>query len=428
MSGHTTIRCPKCGAQGAERCATATGLDHLARTRAWVATQDSDSGPTKQEATAMGVSIERVCVRCGRRGVQQYVPARQDGTPAVTGESWVCANDRACRRRTADRTVNDETDTTAEVARVLAETSPCIWSIADPEHPYGEDFCLDDHPDKHPGVGFCWVLPTKQAKALAEAGLLAEEDTGTELLTREREDMLRDLHARYHDEVGNLLGRDECGWEGCEFWDAAESAVEQMGRAGLLRDDASKHVGKLPGTLYVQIEVTPHEWATRGQGWEVWNEATPQQAVQVLRDAADRWAREYGLEEPAAADDCGSCGACDPGLVLAGEPTGFPSRMSVCPDCGNKRCPRAADHRKWKCSGSNAVGQVGVPAEDSPAPRDGAYTPAQHYEDGVIHLDEPVSWPLGGTFDPEHVRAAAREIAKTGYYASPEANEEADRG
>lgn len=32
---------------------------------------------------------------------------------------------------------------------------------------------------------------------------------------------LRDLHARWHDQKGNLLGREACGWESCEFWDAA---------------------------------------------------------------------------------------------------------------------------------------------------------------------------------------------------------------
>lgn len=30
----------------------------------------------------------------------------------------------------------------------------------------------------------------------------------------------------------------------------------------------------------------------------------------------------------------------------------------VCPDCGNKRCPRATDHN-FKCTGSNAPDQPG---------------------------------------------------------------------
>lgn len=36
--------------------------------------------------------------------------------------------------------------------------------------------------------------------------------------------------------------------------------------------------------------------------------------------------------------------------------------MILCPDCGNKRCPKAQNHI-YKCTGSNAVGQVGEVAE-----------------------------------------------------------------
>lgn len=32
--------------------------------------------------------------------------------------------------------------------------------------------------------------------------------------------------------------------------------------------------------------------------------------------------------------------------------------MILCPNCGNKRCPKASDHRML-CSGSNAPGQAG---------------------------------------------------------------------
>jgi hypothetical protein len=34
------------------------------------------------------------------------------------------------------------------------------------------------------------------------------------------------------------------------------------------------------------------------------------------------------------------------------------ARMVLCPECGNKRCPKANDHRN-KCSGSNEPGQRG---------------------------------------------------------------------
>ena len=33
-------------------------------------------------------------------------------------------------------------------------------------------------------------------------------------------------------------------------------------------------------------------------------------------------------------------------------------RMIVCQECGNKRCPKASDHR-LACTGSNAPGQAG---------------------------------------------------------------------
>ena len=45
------------------------------------------------------------------------------------------------------------------------------------------------------------------------------------------------------------------------------------------------------------------------------------------------------------------------------------TRMALCPVCGFKRCPGAADHRN-RCTGSNAVGQPGslYPAPEKPEP------------------------------------------------------------
>lgn len=45
------------------------------------------------------------------------------------------------------------------------------------------------------------------------------------------------------------------------------------------------------------------------------------------------------------------CSTCRP--VVFGD-----MRMVLCPECGNKRCPRATDHRN-ACSGSNELGQAG---------------------------------------------------------------------
>ena len=36
----------------------------------------------------------------------------------------------------------------------------------------------------------------------------------------------------------------------------------------------------------------------------------------------------------------------------------IPNNMILCPDCANKRCPKATDHR-WLCTYSNDAGQVG---------------------------------------------------------------------
>ncbi|WP_419637208.1 hypothetical protein, partial [Thiolapillus sp.] len=35
-----------------------------------------------------------------------------------------------------------------------------------------------------------------------------------------------------------------------------------------------------------------------------------------------------------------------------------PTKMILCPECGNKRCPHASDHR-LACTGSNEPGQPG---------------------------------------------------------------------
>jgi hypothetical protein len=51
-------------------------------------------------------------------------------------------------------------------------------------------------------------------------------------------------------------------------------------------------------------------------------------------------------------DDCGNCWACLDAASIS--PIGY----VLCPDCGNKRCPKASDH-KLDCTRSNASGQPG---------------------------------------------------------------------
>jgi hypothetical protein len=42
-------------------------------------------------------------------------------------------------------------------------------------------------------------------------------------------------------------------------------------------------------------------------------------------------------------------------------------RMFLCPECGNKRCPRATDHRE-ACTDSNDPGQAGSRYGTLPGP------------------------------------------------------------
>ena len=57
---------------------------------------------------------------------------------------------------------------------------------------------------------------------------------------------------------------------------------------------------------------------------------------------------------PVRCDDCHDC-LHDPSLGFA-NPT--LSRMILCPECGNKRCPKATNHRN-ACTDSNEPGQPG---------------------------------------------------------------------
>jgi len=57
-------------------------------------------------------------------------------------------------------------------------------------------------------------------------------------------------------------------------------------------------------------------------------------------------------------DDCNACVKCLERKTAFGIPIAS-TRMILCSTCGNKRCPRAADHR-LACTGSNEPGQVGT--------------------------------------------------------------------
>ena len=56
-------------------------------------------------------------------------------------------------------------------------------------------------------------------------------------------------------------------------------------------------------------------------------------------------------------DGCGNCHACLVGVIENHMPV-TSQRMIVCSDCGNKRCPKASNHRH-QCTGSNEPNQRG---------------------------------------------------------------------
>lgn len=64
-------------------------------------------------------------------------------------------------------------------------------------------------------------------------------------------------------------------------------------------------------------------------------------------------------------NDCW-CWQCNQDRRVNGIPYSM-TRMILCPDCGNKRCPRATDHRE-ACSGSNDAGQAGSRYGTMPGP------------------------------------------------------------
>lgn len=67
------------------------------------------------------------------------------------------------------------------------------------------------------------------------------------------------------------------------------------------------------------------------------------------------------LFDGGTANKCGNCHQCLKHQVVHFGPIEVSesmARMILCPECGNKRCPKANDHRH-ECTGSNEPGQAG---------------------------------------------------------------------
>lgn len=75
------------------------------------------------------------------------------------------------------------------------------------------------------------------------------------------------------------------------------------------------------------------------------------------------------LDPEEIADALGACTCWTCVMERAPDPLPpfYPNRMIVCETCGNKRCPRAKDHRH-ACTNSNEPGQPGSSYENQEKP------------------------------------------------------------
>lgn len=80
--------------------------------------------------------------------------------------------------------------------------------------------------------------------------------------------------------------------------------------------------------------------------------------IEVLKSKPIFAAMDVEIGMRSITENCYRCARC---LDAIATPTGMPfssMQMIVCTDCGNKRCPKAADHKN-ECTRSNEPGQEG---------------------------------------------------------------------
>ena len=152
------------------------------------------------------------------------------------------------------------------------------------------------------------------------------------------------------------LGYIDRGRETAYLWgkqnsEASDVALYRHAQPALVVPDEIKHrIGGL-------------DWGWEGEFNRGWNacRAAMLQAEPVCTcpsgDGSLRWPCPVHPGNSPAIPDCW-CRTCRP-VVLND------MRFVVCPDCGNKRCPRANDHRN-ACTGSNEPGQEGSAYPDTP--------------------------------------------------------------
>ena len=139
-------------------------------------------------------------------------------------------------------------------------------------------------------------------------------------------ELLRDIHEYIGASIPQTISEH---YQGCDLLDRIDAVL-----AGKLPDhiaDVSKMVAP-EGWQLVPVEPTEN---MIGHGCGA--------SVMVVSEVIKAWA---AMLAAAPKPEC-----CRPVAMTD-------MRFVVCPDCGNKRCPRANDHRN-ACTGSNELGQEG---------------------------------------------------------------------
>jgi DNA-directed RNA polymerase subunit RPC12/RpoP len=114
-----------------------------------------------------------------------------------------------------------------------------------------------------------------------------------------------------------------------------------------------------------------------GRDWsllEATQESLREHMAEIKRLKA---AQPAPVQEPVASYCCHSCFKIAGGFML--------DRMILCPECGNKRCPKASDHQ-LDCTGSNEPNQPGS-VYTAPQP-----VPVKTYHDGKPWPVAPKPW------------------------------------
>ena len=142
-------------------------------------------------------------------------------------------------------------------------------------------------------------------------------------------------------------------------WDKLEAATDSLREHMAELTAARKRIAELEAVTSEQRaehDAGMKEFSAMLQGAEPVTTAYKlRDAVEIIRnsgieiDSGKIQAERDSLNSPVI-PDC-SCRTCRP-------VTFSDSRFVVCPECGNKRCPHANDHRN-ACSGSNEPGQEG---------------------------------------------------------------------